>query len=79
MWIVRRRFFWDDVDRGRFLKKLGAACEKAGWQMHVYCLMGNHFHLVVETLQPTLVAGMKWFFGKLHSEVQCAPPDAWGF
>jgi hypothetical protein len=40
--------------------------------------MGNHFHLV-ETLQPTLVAAMKWFFAKLHAEVQCAPPDAWAF
>jgi hypothetical protein len=38
-------------------------CERAGWQVHAYCLMGNHFHLVVETPQPTLVAGMKWFLG----------------
>jgi putative transposase len=38
-------------------------CERAGWQVHAYCLMGNHFHLVVETPQPTLVAGMKCFLG----------------
>ena len=38
-------------------------CERAGWQVHAYCLMGNHFHLVLETPQPTLVAGMKWFLG----------------
>ncbi|MDA1276029.1 MAG: hypothetical protein O2960_18590 [Verrucomicrobia bacterium] len=31
--------------------------------MHAYCLMGNHFHLVVETPQGNLVAGMKWFLG----------------
>jgi putative transposase len=55
--------FLDDEDRRRFLKTLGEACEKAGWQVHAYCLMGNHFHLVVETPQPTLVAGMKWFMG----------------
>ena len=55
--------FLDDEDRRRFLKTLGEACEKAGWQVHAYCLMGNHFHLVVETPQPTLVAGMKWFLG----------------
>ena len=29
--------------------------------MHAYCLMPNHFHLVVETPQANLVAGMKWF------------------
>jgi len=55
--------FLDDEDRRRFLKTLGEACEKAGWEVHAYCLMGNHFHLVLETPQPTLVAGMKWFLG----------------
>jgi len=55
--------FLDDEDRRRFLKTLGEACGKAGWKVHAYCLMGNHFHLVLETPQPTLVAGMKWFLG----------------
>ena len=39
------------------------ACEKTGWQVHTYCLMGNHFHLVVETARPNLIEGMKWFLG----------------
>jgi putative transposase len=59
----QEEIFWDDEDRRRFLKTLGEACERAGWEVHAYCLMGNHFHLVVETPQPTLVAGMKWFLG----------------
>ena len=29
--------FLDDEDRWRFLKTLGAGCEKAGWQVHAYC------------------------------------------
>jgi REP-associated tyrosine transposase len=41
----------------------GEACVKTGWQAHAYCLMPNHFHLVLETPQPNLVAGMKWFLG----------------
>jgi REP element-mobilizing transposase RayT len=53
----------DDTDRERFLQTLGEACVRSGWQVHAYCLMPNHFHLVVETPQPTLVAGMKWFLG----------------
>jgi putative transposase len=53
----------DDVDRKRFLDTLGEACAKTGWQVHALCLMGNHFHLVVETPQANLVAGMKWFLG----------------
>jgi REP element-mobilizing transposase RayT len=53
----------DNDDRERFLKTLGHACDKAEWQIHAYCPMGNHFHVVMETPKPTLVAGMKWFLG----------------
>lgn len=59
----REPIFEDDEDRNRFLSTLAQACEKAGWQVHAYCLMRNHFHLVLETPKPTLVAGMKWFLG----------------
>jgi REP element-mobilizing transposase RayT len=38
-------------------------CALTGWQVHAFCLLPNHFHLVVETPQPNLVAGMKWFLG----------------
>ena len=53
----------DDQDRQRFLETLAEACGKTGWRVHAYCLMPNHFHLVLETPQANLVAGMKWFLG----------------
>ena len=59
----REEIFRDDLDRKSFLQTLGAACEKTGWQLHAYCLMGNHFHLVVETPRANLVEGMKWLLG----------------
>ena len=59
----REPIFRDDLDRQGFLATLGEACGRSGWQVHAYVLMPNHFHLVVETPQPTLVAGMKWFLG----------------
>jgi REP element-mobilizing transposase RayT len=59
----REEIFRDDLDRKSFLQALGAACEKTGWQVHAYCLMGNHFHLVVETPRANLVEGMKWLLG----------------
>ena len=59
----REPIFRDDHDRQRFLETLGETCAKTGWQVHAWCLMGNHFHLVVETPQANLVAGMKWFLG----------------
>lgn len=59
----REAIFRTDEDRQRFLDTLGEACAKTGWIVHAYCLMPDHFHLVVETPQPNLVAGMKWFLG----------------
>ena len=59
--------FEDDPDRQRFLETLTEACQKTGWQVHAYCLMPNHFHLVLETPQPNLVAGMKWLLGTYTS------------
>src|SRR5437016_4325067 len=59
----RENIFKDDGDRKRFLSTLGEACQKTEWQVHAYCLMRNHFHLVIETPQPNLVAGMKWLLG----------------
>jgi len=59
----REPIFRDEEDHRRLLGTLGEACGKTGWQVHAYCLMRNHFHLVVETPQANLVAGMKWFLG----------------
>jgi len=59
----REPIFRDDADRKRFLETLGEACAKTDWQVHALCLMGNHFHLVIETPKGNLVAGMKWFLG----------------
>jgi putative transposase len=59
----REDIFKDDRDRQRFLSTLGQTCRKTEWQVHAYCLMRNHFHLVFETPQPNLVFGMKWLLG----------------
>jgi putative transposase len=53
--------FKNDVDRQDFLKTLAEACEKTAFEVHAYCLMRNHFHLVLETPNANLVAGMQWF------------------
>jgi len=75
----REDIFLDDVDRQDFLKTLAEACQKTGFQVHAYCLMRNHFHLVVETPEANLVAGMAWLLSahtirlnhrhKLHGHV----------
>ena len=47
----------DDLDRRLWLDTLGEACEKTGWQIHAYVLMGNRYHLLLETPEPNLVGG----------------------
>jgi hypothetical protein len=42
----REEIFPDHLDRKSFLATLGATSQKSGWQVHAYCLMSNHFHLV---------------------------------
>src|SRR6185436_10757407 len=55
--------FLKDQDRQLFLETLGETCAKTGWRVLAWCLMSNHFHLVLETPAANLVAGMKWFLG----------------
>src|SRR5688572_8757811 len=59
----REAIFLCDEDRELFVETLAEACRKTGWQVHAYCLMSNHFHLVVETPRANLAAGMQWFLG----------------
>ena len=56
----REDIFLDDVDRQDCVKTLAEACQKTGFEVHADCLMRNHFHLVVETPDANLVAGMAW-------------------
>ncbi len=53
--------YHDDADRERFLCTLGEACGRTGWRVHAWVLMSNHYHLMLETPEPNLVAGMQWF------------------
>jgi putative transposase len=55
----RQRIFLDDHDRHRFLDLAGAVARRRGWLCSSYCLMPNHYHLLVETPEPDLSAGMQ--------------------
>jgi REP element-mobilizing transposase RayT len=59
----RRDVFRDDGDRERFLAVLGRTVSLFRWRLHAYVLMGNHYHLVVETPEPTLSRGMRQLNG----------------
>ena len=53
----------DDVDRAEFVRCLGDACGKTDWHVHAYALLGNHYHILLETPRANLVSGMHWFQG----------------
>jgi REP-associated tyrosine transposase len=55
---VQLPVFVSDGDREMFLGLLCTSVERSGWLCHGYCLMSNHYHLVLETPQPTLAKGM---------------------
>jgi putative transposase len=56
----REAIVQDDEDRRTFLRTLGEACERAGFLVHAYVLMTNHYHLLLETTEPNLSRGMGW-------------------
>ncbi len=55
--------FEDDHDRNTFLETLGDVVSRFNWVCHAYCLMTNHYHLVVETPDANLSKGMRQLNG----------------
>jgi putative transposase len=66
----------DDLDRLEFLHALGIATTRFGWRLAAYCLMGTHYHLLVETEANHLAPAMQWLNGVYARRVQQAPPAA---
>jgi putative transposase len=58
------RIFLDDQDRAEYLRLLGRATGRCRWNVLAHCLMSNHVHLLVETPEPNLPAGMQWLHGR---------------
>jgi putative transposase len=71
----REPIFQDDQDRLLLLETLGEACAKTDWQIHAWCLMSHHFHLVSETPRGNLVFGMQWLLGVYTSRFNAARDD----
>lgn len=59
----REPIYDDDADRERFLEVLGQVVSDFNWICHGYCLMTNHYHLVIETPDGNLSKGMRQLNG----------------
>lgn len=59
----RHDIFYTDDDRRAFLTTLGTVCDRFKWRCHSYCLMSNHYHILVETPEANLSKGMRQLNG----------------
>jgi len=59
----KQRIFEDHRDREAFLDILASALEQCNWLCHSYCLMDNHYHLLIETPDGNLSYGMRQLNG----------------
>ena len=59
----RQKVFFTDPDRELFLNTLSGVVSRYGWICHAYCLMANHYHLLVETPKANLSIGMRQLNG----------------
>lgn len=60
---ARQDIFIDDTDRTIFLEILSETVTRYHWLCHAYCLMDNHYHLLMETPDPNLSLGMRHLNG----------------
>ena len=72
----RKRIFRDDNDQELFLNTLEKVSKRYNWYCHAYCLMNNHYHLIIETPEGNLSKGMRQLngvytqlFNKRHKRV----------
>ena len=63
-----RELFQSQEDADLFLRCLGEMCIRNQAVVHAWCLMSNHYHLLLETPQANLVDAMKWFQGTFAAE-----------
>lgn len=59
----KKRIYRDEEDRALFLSILHSVNQKYNWRCHAYCLMDNHYHLVIETPDGNLSKGMRQLNG----------------
>ena len=59
----REDIFAGDEDRVAWLDILGTVCTRFNWICHAYCLMSNHYHVVLETIEGNLARGMRQLNG----------------
>jgi putative transposase len=74
---AKQAIFIDGEDRVRFLDVLSTVVERFNWLCHSYCLMENHYYLLIETLDGNLSKGMRELKGYILRGL-IRGTDGWG-
>ncbi|MES2017657.1 MAG: transposase [Pseudomonadota bacterium] len=64
----QKTIFLNDGDRLRWLDTLGQVCARFNFVVHAYCQMGNHYHLMMETVEGNLAQGMRLLNGSYSQD-----------
>ena len=74
--VAKGLIFKDDFDKEKFLKILDEVCRSYKFNIHSFCLMNNHYHLLIENQRENLSDGMRQinsqyasYFNKRHKRV----------
>jgi len=59
----QEEIFKDDTDRQVWLEVFASVCRRMDWHCYAYCLMGNHYHIIIETPLANLARGMRQLNG----------------
>jgi putative transposase len=62
--VARAPIFLDGIDYAEFERQLLELSGAYAWTLHAYCLLPNHYHLIVEATQDELSAGMHKLNGR---------------
>lgn len=77
---AREPIFLSDLDRQQFLSLLVTCIDRFNWVCHAYCLMDNHYHLLIETPDANLQEGMRQLNGVYTQKfIDCIPESGMYF
>jgi len=72
----RQAIYENDRDRELFLEVFAETVDRCNWVCHTYCLMTNHYHLVIESVEGNLSQGMRHLNG-VYTQASIILPKNW--
>jgi len=61
---AKQKIFLDNRDRASFITSLARSVRRKGLEIHAYCLLDNHFHLLIRSPEQQLSSAMQFVLGE---------------